>query len=63
MTYTITISDNYVTPKGPFADNADYLTFVLNMAAESYAKQYSTADKETGITAARETYNAELNQR
>ncbi len=60
MTYTLTITDDYVTPEGPMTDNATYLTFVMNMAAESYAKQYSAADKEAGITAAREAYNAAL---
>jgi hypothetical protein len=59
-TYTITITDDYVTPEGPLDTNEAYLAFVLNMAAESYAKQYSAADKEAGITAAREAYNAAL---
>lgn len=60
MTYTITISDDYVTPEGPFADNAAYLAFVLNKAAESYRNQYGKATVEEGITAAREAYNAAL---
>jgi hypothetical protein len=60
MTYTLNITDDYTVPEGPFADNAAYLTFVLNRAAESYAKQYAAADKEAGITAAREAYNAAL---
>jgi hypothetical protein len=62
MTYTINITDDYVTPEGPMADNQAYLTFVLNMAAASYAKQYAAADREAGITAAREAYNAALPQ-
>ncbi len=60
MTYTLNITDDYTVPEGPFADNAAYLTFVMNKAAESYAKQYAAADKEAGITAAREAYNAAL---
>jgi hypothetical protein len=60
MTYTLNITDDYTVPEGPFADNAAYLTFVMNMAAASYAKQYAAADKEAGITAAREAYNAAL---
>ena len=60
MTYTLTITDDYTVPEGPFADNAAYLTFVLNRAAESYRNQYAAADKEAGITAAREAYNAAL---
>jgi hypothetical protein len=60
MTYTITIADNYTTPEGPFADNAAYLIFVMNKAAESYRNQYAAADFEAGITAAREAYNAAL---
>jgi hypothetical protein len=62
MTYTINITDDYVTPEGPLDTNEAYLTFVLNMAAASYAKQYAAADKEAGITAAREAYNAALPQ-
>ena len=58
--YTITIDDAYVTPEGPFATNDDYLTFVMNNAAESYKSQYGTANVEDGITAAREAYNAAL---
>lgn len=58
--YTITIDDAYVTPEGPFATNDDYLTFVMNKAAESYKAQYGTATVEEGITAAREAYNAAL---
>ncbi|NBU59302.1 MAG: hypothetical protein EBS23_05950 [Betaproteobacteria bacterium] len=60
MTYTIDITDDYVTPEGPMADNQAYLTFVMNKAAESYRNQYAVADKEAGITAAREAYNAAL---
>lgn len=59
-TYTFTITDDYTVPEGPFADNAAYLTFVLNRAAESYRNQYAAADFEAGITAAREAYNAAL---
>jgi hypothetical protein len=60
MTYTMAISDNYVTPEGPFADNTAYLAFVLNKAAESYAKQHGKATVEEGVTAAREAYNQQL---
>jgi len=52
MTYTIEISDAYTPPEGPFATNEDYVAHVMNMAARSYAGQYSTADVESGITAA-----------
>ena len=62
MTYTINITDDYVTPEGPMADNQAYLTFVMNMAAASYARQYAKATAEEGITAAREAYNAALPQ-
>lgn len=58
--YTITIEDGYTPPEGPFATNDDYLTFVMNRAAESYMNQYGTANVEDGITAAREAYNAAL---
>jgi hypothetical protein len=62
MTYTLNITDDYTVPDGPMADNQAYLTFVMNMAAASYAKQYAAADREAGITAAREAYNAALPQ-
>ena len=58
--YTITIEDGYVVPEGPLATNDDYVTFVMNMAAESYMNQYDTATSDEGITAAREAYNASL---
>jgi hypothetical protein len=58
MTYTLNITDDYTVPDGPIADNQAYLTFVMNMAAASYAKQYAQATAEEGITAAREAYNA-----
>jgi hypothetical protein len=62
MTYTIEISDAYAPPEGPFADNTAYVAHVMNMAARSYAGQYSTEDVESGITAAREAFNASLPQ-
>lgn len=39
MNYSITIYDNYVAPEGALADNAAYVTFVMNRAAESYASR------------------------
>lgn len=60
--YTVTIEDGYVVPEGPLATNDDYITFVMNMAAQSYMNQYGTANVEDGITAAREAYNATLPQ-
>lgn len=59
-TYTIVIEDNYVASDQPFADNAAYISFVMSMAADSYRKQYNVDDAESGITAAREAYNASL---
>ena len=60
--YTVTIEDGYVVPEGPLATNDDYITFVMNMAAQSYMNQYSTDNVEDGITAARDAYNAALPQ-
>jgi hypothetical protein len=62
MTYTLNITGDYTVPDGPMADNQAYLTFVMNMAAASYARQYAQATAEEGITAAREAYNAALPQ-
>lgn len=42
-TYTITIDDDYVVPKGKLPDNNAYLTFVMNNGAESYKSQYGYA--------------------
>lgn len=57
-TYTIPITDNYTPPEGAFATNEAYMTFVCNMASQSYMNQYGTANVEDGITAARAAYNA-----
>lgn len=62
MTYAIEISDAYAPPDGPFVDNVAYVAHVMNMAAKSYQGQYSTPDVESGITAARDAYNASLPQ-
>ena len=53
MTYTIIITEDYVKPEEPFTTNEEYLTFVMNMAAQSYKTQYGTETLEDGITAAR----------
>ena len=58
--YTIYIDDYYVPPVGPISTNDEYVNFVMNMAAQSYKRQYSTPTSEDGITAAREAYNAGL---
>ena len=57
--YTLTIADDYETPAGALT-KAQYVEFVMNHAAESYQKQYGTADKESGIQAACDAYNASL---
>lgn len=57
--YTLTIADDYETPEGALT-KAQYVEFVMNHAAESYQKQYSTVDKESGIQAACDAYNASL---
>lgn len=57
--YTIAIDDAYVTPEGALTKD-QYVDFVMNMAAESYMNSYGTVDKETGIQAALDAYNAAL---
>ena len=59
MTYYIKIDDAYVVPEGALTKE-QYVDFVMNMAAESYKNQYGTADKEAGIQAACESYNANI---
>ena len=61
MNYTVNVDDAYVKPEGEM-DKAQYVDFVMNMAAESYKNQYATADKESGIQAACDAYNASLPQ-
>lgn len=58
--YQITVEDGYVVPAGPLPDNDAYITFVVNMAAQSYMKQYNTATVDEGIAAALAAYNASL---
>lgn len=57
--YTIKVSDEYVVPEGQLTKN-EYIEFVVNQAAESYTKQYSTSNKELGIEAALEAYNQKV---
>lgn len=60
---TITIDPDYTLPEGDLTD-AQYLAFVLNMAAQSYARQYQAPGgppltPEQGIAAARAAFNEE----
>lgn len=58
-TYTIVIDDAYVIPGGALTKE-QYVNYVMNYAAESYMKQYKTADVDSGIQAATDAYNASL---
>jgi hypothetical protein len=58
--YSILIDNDYVTPNG-ILTKEQYVEFVMNFAAESYKNQYNTADKDSGIQAACDAYNANLN--
>ena len=57
--YTVTVDDAYAVPEGALTKE-QYVTFVINKAAESYKNSYSTADFDSGIQAACDTYNASL---
>lgn len=59
-TYSIDVTADVYPQPGEIFTNEEYLTFVVNRAAESYQTQYGAASKEDGITAAREAYNASL---
>ena len=59
--YTIAVADAYEVPAGSLT-SAQYVTFVMNKAAESYMNQYNTADVNAGIDAACAAYNAALPQ-
>lgn len=52
--------DTNATAAGPFATDADYVSFVMAHAAQSYQQQYATPTTDAGITAARLAYNASL---
>lgn len=55
--YTISIVDSYVAPEGALTKE-QYVEFVMNKAAESYQRQYSTATTDDGVQAACDAYNA-----
>lgn len=55
----INIDTNLPAP-GPFDTDAEYCQFVMSNAALSYQAQYGAATPDSGITAAREAYNASL---
>lgn len=57
--YTITVDDNYVVPEVPLTKE-QYIDFVVNIACASYATQYGTVDKDSGIQAACDAYNSSL---
>lgn len=59
-TYSINVTADVYPQPGEIATNEEYLTFVVNRAAESYQNQYGAASKDAGVTAAREAYNAAL---
>ena len=58
-TYNVVIDDDYVIPVGDLTKE-QYVTYVMNYAAESYMKQYKTATVNDGIQAATDAYNASL---
>ncbi len=60
MKLTISIADGYEAPTEPLTSNTAYVTFVMNIAAQSYMQQYGVATVEEGVTAAREAFNATL---
>lgn len=61
LTTTLVINDKYKAPEGAIETNEDYINFVVNRAAQSYKTQYAVKDVVSGITAAREAYNDDLN--
>lgn len=59
QTFSIEIDDDYEAPEGPIETDADYVAFVMNMAAKSYANHPDAATPLEGITVARERRNAD----
>ncbi len=60
MQVQIELDAAFEAPTEPLATNADYVGFVMNMAAKSYMQQFGAATIEDGLTAAREAFNASL---
>lgn len=59
-TFTVVVDDDYVAPKGPIKNDADYVNHVMNMAAQSYGNHPDAKSPLNGITVAREAANAAL---
>lgn len=58
--YQIDLINSYTVPEGTLTKE-QYINFVMNMACQSYMKQYNAANVEDGLTAARVAYNESIN--
>lgn len=57
--FSVVIDDDYTAPAGHLSP-AQYVTYVMNMAARSYQSQYKSASALDGIDAACAAYNVAL---
>lgn len=57
--YQINLIDGYVVPEGTLTEE-QYVNFVMNMACQSYMKQYNAANVEDGLAMAVMAYNGSI---
>lgn len=57
--YQIDLIDSYTVPEGTLTKE-QYINFVMNMACQSYMKQYNAANVEDGLAMAVMAYNSSI---
>lgn len=57
--YQIDLQDTYTVPEGALTKE-QYVNFVMNMACQSYMKQYNAANVEDGLAMAVMAYNSSI---
>lgn len=57
--YQIDLIDTYTVPEGTLTKE-QYVNFVMNLACQSYMKQYNAANVEDGLAMAVMAYNSSI---
>jgi hypothetical protein len=57
--YQIDLIDTYTVPEGALTKE-QYVNFVMNLACQSYMKQYNAGDVEDGLAMAVMAYNSSI---
>lgn len=57
--YQIDLQDTYTVPEGTLTKE-QYINFVMNLACQSYMKQYNAANVEDGLAMAVMAYNSSI---